>query len=603
MAEKECEMEPTVVSIDVAEQNRIQLQFIEDVTANADQIQKQVLHEILTNNADVEYLQRHGLKGHTDRDTFKKLIPVITYEDIQSDIKRIVGGDTSPILCSKPFAEILSSSATSGGQKKLIPLIKEDIERRILQRSLVFPVMSQFIPNLERGKGLYFFFTRPENKTPAGLVARPSTTSYYKSSHFQRRPYFLNFTSPNETILCTDYFQSAYSQLLCGLYQRKKVLRVGATFATGFVRVIRFLEKHWPLLCKDIRTGILNDQITDPSVREAVVKVFFKPDPELADLVEAECGKSCWQGIIPRLWPEAKYIDAIVTGSMSQYIPTLEYYGGGLPLVSSRYGGTEFQFGLNLNPLCKPNEVSYTVIPTHAYFEFLPVKPEIEHIMDSFPGNEKWKQELVDLVDVELGQEYELVVTTCSGLYRYRVGDVLRVTGFKHRAPQFSFSCRKNAVLSLDMEKTDEVDIQTAMKNAVKHLEPFGAIVGEYTCYADVSTMPGHYVVYWEINGSTPIPIPCSVFEDCCLSFEESLNSVYRRHRNIDESIGPLEIKIVEYGTFDKVMDHAIALGASVGQYKTPSCVKAPHIVDLLDSCVVSNYFSPRCPQFSYRNQ
>jgi len=49
-----------------------------------------------------------------------------------------------------------------------------------------------------------------------------------------------------------------YAQLLCGLVHRADVLRVGAVFASGFLRAVRFLEKHWPRLCRDIRTGTLD---------------------------------------------------------------------------------------------------------------------------------------------------------------------------------------------------------------------------------------------------------------------------------------------------------------------------------------------------------
>uniref|UniRef100_A0A5B6ZY21 Putative indole-3-acetic acid-amido synthetase GH3.6 n=1 Tax=Davidia involucrata TaxID=16924 RepID=A0A5B6ZY21_DAVIN len=586
----------------VTEKNKKVLQFIEDVTANADEVQKRVLAEILSRNARVDYLQRHGLGGHTDRETFKKLMPVITYEDIQPDINRIANGDTSPILCSQPISEFLTSSGTSGGERKLMPTIEEELGRRSLLYSLLMPVMNQSVPGLDKGKGMYFLFIKSEAKTPSGLVARPVLTSYYKSAHFKNRPYdpYTNYTSPNETILCPDSYQSMYSQMLCGLCQNSEVLRVGAVFASGFIRAIRFLEKHWTLLCKDIRTGTINPQITDPSVREAVMKII-RPDPKLADFVEAECSKESWQGIITRLWPNTKYVDVIVTGTMSQYIPTLDYYSNGLPLVCTMYASSECYFGVNLNPLCKPSDVSYTLIPTMAYFEFLPVHRNngvTNSITVPKSLNEKEQQELVDLVDVKLGQEYELVVTTYAGLYRYRVGDVLRVAGFKNKAPQFNFICRKNVVLSIDSDKTDEVELQNAVKNAVNHLMPFDATLTEYTSYADTSTIPGHYVLFWELsfNGSTPIPP--SVFEDCCLAIEESLNSVYRQGRVSDKSIGPLEIKTVEAGTFDKLMDYAISLGASINQYKTPRCVKFAPIVELLNSRVVSNYFSPKCPKW-----
>lgn len=587
----------------LVEQNKKILDFIEDVTSNADQVQQKVLSEILSRNANVEYLKRYDLNGHTDRDTFKKLLPVISYEDIQPDIDRISNGDTSPILCSKPISEFLTSSGTSGGERKLMPTIEDELGRRSLLYSLLMPVMSQFVPGLEKGKGMYLMFIKSEAKTPGGIVARPVLTSYYKSSYFRDRPYdpYTNYTSPNETVLCPDSYQSMYSQLLCGLCQNKEVLRVGAVFASGFIRAIRFLEKHWNLLCNDIRTGTVNPLITDSTVRDSVMKIL-KPDPKLADFIQTECSKNSWQGIITRLWPNTKYVDVIVTGTMSQYIPILDHYSNGLPLVCTMYASSECYFGVNLNPLCQPSEVSYTLIPTMCYFEFLPVNRS-NGVTDSLHTprslNEKEQKELVELVDVKLGQEYELVVTTYAGLYRYRVGDVLKVAGFKNKAPQFNFVCRKNVVLSIDSDKTDEVELQNAMANAITHLVPFDATVSEYTSYADTTTIPGHYVLYWELtlNKSTQIP-PC-VFEDCCLTIEESLNSVYRQGRVSDKSIGPLEIKIVEQGTFDKLMDYAISLGASINQYKTPRCVKFAPVVELLNSRVMSSYFSPKCPKWA----
>ena len=111
-----------------------------------------------------------------------------------------------------------------------------------------------------------------------------------------------------------------------------------------------------------------------------------------------------------RLWPNAKCIEAVVTGSMSQYIPMLEFYGGGLPVISLFYGSSECLFGLNINPLSKPCDVSYTTVPSMAYFEFLEVKKDQEAGHDPLVN-----PVVVDLVDVKVGHDYEPVVTTFSG--------------------------------------------------------------------------------------------------------------------------------------------------------------------------------------------
>ncbi|KAI3959870.1 hypothetical protein MKW92_013073 [Papaver armeniacum] len=568
----------------IATKHKKALEFIEEVTTDADKVQKQVLSEILSINSHVEYLQRYGLNGRTDRETYKNVIPTSTYEDLKPYIERIANGDTSPILCGRRVTDFLVSSGTSGGERQIFPCIKEDLERLSFIPCLVMPVVNQHIRGIDKGKAMLFMFSREIAYTPGGLPVSSALID----------------------LTIQDFNQSTYSQCLCGLYQSKLVVRVGSAFITVLVRIILFIQKHWSLLCNDIRTGTINTEIiTDVSVREAVKKILVKPDPELADFIETECKRDgSWKGIISRLWPNAKYIDAIITGSMSQYIPFMEFYSNGLPFVSTWYACSETFFGINLDPLCKPNEIAYTLIPNIAYFEFLPILKENEQ-----KNNNQQEQhdahELVELANVKLGHEYEVFVTTYAGLYRYGIGDVLRVVGFKNTAPQFQFICRKKILLSIDCEKTNELELHNAVQNAIKHLMlNFNVSLVDYTSYADTTSTsnPGHYVIYLELQrhdsnvNSNAVTIPGSVFEECCLKIEESLSFVYKIHRTIDKSIDPLEIKIAETATFDKLMDYAASQGTSVSHYKTPRCLKN---VELLNSCVVSNYFSQGFPHYA----
>uniref|UniRef100_A0A1J3JVC1 Indole-3-acetic acid-amido synthetase GH3.4 n=1 Tax=Noccaea caerulescens TaxID=107243 RepID=A0A1J3JVC1_NOCCA len=575
------------------------LKFIEEMTRNPDSVQEKVLGEILSRNSDTEYLKRFDLNGAIDRKTFKTKVPVVTYEDLKLEIQRISNGDRSPILSSHPITEFLTSSGTSAGERKLMPTIEEDLERRQLLYSLLMPVMNLYVPGLDKGKGLYFLFVKSESKTSGGLPARPVLTSYYKSDHFRRRPYdpYNVYTSPNEAILCSDSSQSMYAQMLCGLLMRHDVLRLGAVFASGLLRAINFLQNNWKELARDISTGTLSSRIFDPAIKNRMSKILTKPDQELAEFLIEVCSQENWEAIITKIWPNTKYLDVIVTGAMAQYIPTLEYYSGGLPMACTMYASSESYFGINLKPMCKPSEVSYTIMPNMAYFEFIP------HNHDGDGAAEASSDEtaLVELADVEVGKEYELVITTYAGLNRYRVGDVLRVTGFHNSAPQFKFIRRKNVLLCIESDKTDEAELQKAVENASRLLAEKGTRVVEYTSYADTTTIPGHYVIYWELLGrdqTNTLPSD-EVMAKCCLEMEESLNTVYRQSRVADKSIGPLEIRVVQNGTFEELMDYAISRGASINQYKVPRCVSFTPIMELLDSRVVSTHFSPSAPHWS----
>ncbi|KAH1098528.1 hypothetical protein J1N35_015449 [Gossypium stocksii] len=592
--------------------NEAGMKILEDLTENVEQIQQRVLEEIITRNARTDYLKGF-LDGQFDKQVFKKTVPVVNYEDIKPYIERIANGDSSNIISAEPIIELLTSSGTSGGLPKMMPSTAEDLHRKTFFYNLLVPVMNKYVDGLDEGKAMYLLFVKPETKTPSGLMARPVLTSYYKSNNFQNRPFnrFNVYTSPDETILCSDSKQSMYCQLLCGLVQRQEVLRVGAVFASAFLRAIKFLEDNWKELSSNIRTGHVSDWITDPGCRKVVSLVLNKPKPELADLIEHECSSKSWEGIIKKLWPRTKYIEVIVTGSMAQYVSTLEYYSGGLPLVSTMYASSECYFGINFKPLSKPWDVSYTLIPNMAYFEFLPVKKKNEDGAQYVQCNgvckencmeketEKEDVETVELVDVKLGQYYELVVTTFTGLYRYRVGDILMVTGFHNKAPQFRFVHRRNVVLSIDTDKTSEEDLLKAVTKAKVIVESLGILLIEYTSYADTSSIPGHYVLFWELtskgNNHLPVLDP-KIMEHCCSTVEESLDSVYRRCRRKDNSIGPLEIRVVQHGTFDALMDFCVSQGSSVNQYKTPRCIKSGEAINILDSRVVARFFSQKAP-------
>ncbi|XP_002531876.2 putative indole-3-acetic acid-amido synthetase GH3.9 [Ricinus communis] len=580
------------------------LEEIEKLTEKADEVQESILREILIQNGQTEYLSKY-IKGSKDVKEFKYCVPVITYKDMYPYIQRIANGEDSSLITGRPITEMLCSSGTSAGEPKLMPSINEDLDRRTFIYNLVMPIMNQYISGLDEGKAMYLYFVKEEMSTPCGLPARTVLTSYYKSKHFKcrARDSFNDFTSPDQAILCKDSDQSMYCQLLSGLVYRHQVLRIGAVFASALLRAISFLERNWVHLCNDIRNGELDPMITDPECRSCMSMILSSPNPSLADEIEEICSRPSWKGILCLLWPRTKYIEAVVTGSMAQYVPSLKYYSERkLPLVCTMYASSECYFGVNLKPLSDPAEVSFTLMPNMCYFEFIPLGENGTLLMDVDEEEKVPIHKLVDLVHVRRGCYYELVVTTFAGLYRYRIGDVLQVTGFHNQAPQFRFICRRNVVLSIDNDKTNEEDLHKSISTAKKLLEPYNAILVEYTSYAETLVVPGHYVLYWEILHHSSVvnhnqtPLDAEVFQECCIAVEEELDYIYRRCRTHDKSIGPLEIRVVEPGTFEALMDLFIGQGGSINQYKTPRCIKSNAALMLLNSHVKASFFSARDP-------
>jgi hypothetical protein len=96
-------------------------EFIDSVAENLEVIQRLKLEEILTRNANVEYLQRHGLNGRTDVASFKQCLPVVTYSDLEPDILRLVNGDSTPIFNAEPISAFFLSTGTTSEKAKFIP--------------------------------------------------------------------------------------------------------------------------------------------------------------------------------------------------------------------------------------------------------------------------------------------------------------------------------------------------------------------------------------------------------------------------------------------------------------------------------------------------
>ncbi|XP_010500406.1 PREDICTED: 4-substituted benzoates-glutamate ligase GH3.12-like isoform X1 [Camelina sativa] len=568
----------------------LDLKDLDVLTSNAKQIQDDVLKEILTLNANTEYLQRF-LHGSSDKDLFKKNVPVVSYDDVRPYIERVANGERSDVISGGPITRFVRSSGTTGGKQKIFPMNDKYIEMMGYLMALSSLVTSKhFSDNVaEKGKKMGLHYIRTESTTPSGLRVCTALASFFMSDYFKNRPSKCNseYTSPDQVILCPDINQSVYCHLLCGLSQRDKVVVVNATFAYVVVQAINALQIYWKELCSNIRSGHVSEWITDLECRNSVSSILRGPNPELADVIEQECSHTSWEGIITRLWPRAKYIQCAITGQMTQYIPTLEFYSNKLPIVSSTYGSSECLFGINMDPLSKPQDVSYTFLPNISYVEFLPVDHEGD--MNS----------IVDLVDVKLGCYYEPVITNYFGLHRCLIGDILQVTGFYNDTPQFRFVRRKNMVLSVNVETTTEEDILKAMARATLVLDQStNLMLTGFTCYADISTFPGHYVFYWELKPKDVnyvFELDENVLAECCYALEESFDAPYKLGSK-DGLIGALEIRVVQQGTFDSLMEYFISQGGSITQYKTPLCIKSSEALAVLENKVLAQFYSKKKP-------
>ena len=100
-----------------------------------------------------------------------------------------------------------------------------------------------------------------------------------------------------------------------------------------------------------------------------------------------------------------------------------------------------------------------------------------------------------------MGGLYELVVTTLSGLYRYRIGDVVKVVRFHNSCPVIEFQYRQGQILNMRSEKTTETMMYEALTKVFRGT-PERPGLADYTCAESIllDLVPNSRAVIEETN-------------------------------------------------------------------------------------------------------
>jgi hypothetical protein len=322
-----------------------------------------------------------------------------------------------------------------------------------------------------------------------------------------------------------------------------------------------FFTKPVQLPDKDIR------EIDDYDQKlERIVERYFDYD------IRAVAGTTCWFSLLfDKLLDVARAKGRSVQG-VSDIWPNLRVLIGGgvsadpyMPVLRERMGTDDFVLVDTYNATeggifatsDHSGERGMLMIPDRGvFFEFVPV----EDVDDPWPRR-------VPLWEVERDRLYAIHVTTPSGLYSYRLGDIVRFTSLSPL--RVEFAGRLSGCLSTTQELTTHVEIQRAVEAA---LVATGTKSVDYGAAADVGvegSSRSRYVVFVEFLGAPPADR--EAFVD---AFDRGLceqNRVYREHRSDDVAILRPELVVLPAGSVRRFM-------ADIGNRSVQT--KFPRIVD-----------------------
>ncbi len=391
--------------------------FIQGDTAAASNSFNQLLN-ILAVNKDTELGLKYNFETLHTYVAFTSQVPLSDYAFYAPLVELTTRLAESNIFCAEP---LLGYALTSGveGTLKRIPYTSRHLDsyvaflKRTLEADDTLLLMGALPHELEYKDGTYL-------DSISGATLR-AMRNEIQSTSFSKRDKIGAVTSPIELLFPDETIDPRYIRLLFSLLDAD-MTQIVAPFTWTVLDTLQFLEKHHERLADDVEKGCISFEDGLPSSLKERVEKLLEPNPERAnELRKAFSGG--FEGIVKRVWPHCRRIVAAGTGAFSLYTRRLRYYCENIPLDNGIYAASEVLIGCTM----KSDSDEYRLISNNAFIEFL--EPD--------------SSTTVMAEEVEPGSLYEIVITNTSGLYRYRLGDFVRILRIEGGTPIFVFEYRK----------------------------------------------------------------------------------------------------------------------------------------------------------------
>lgn len=525
-------------------------------TEDATPIQQNVLRNILAANAATVWGTLHNFEKITTVRQFQETVPITNYHNITPLIERSMEGEKG-LLTIDPIHYFLLTSGTTGRQK-LIPF------PRAAQKKVWAALLAQrdFLTKwaqeqgIHRGKGI-MLISPTSGRTSGGIPYGPVSAGLARKTHrfwnwFSIAPFEASCLSSS---LARHYIHWRYALL------QEDLSYISAPFISPLLTFAQSLFKYSEELIRDVADGTVKTGLDMSRAERRVLTAGLRPNllrAKALDRAAAQTG-----GLLPcAIWPHLGWIHTAIGPTFKSYELQLRYLYGNKPAWGVPYIASEGVIGVPLYPN------SYSHIPALAatFLEFVPQ----EYISDQQPPT-------LLLTELEVGGRYEIIVTSWSGMYRYRVGDVIEVDGKFNGVPTFQVMSRTQSLLSVYWERTTEAQVVASVKGCE---EEIGISIADFVVHLDHSTIPARYVLIMEPH-STQERLNTSLIE---ATFDIQLghvNPIYSKLRDAGE-INPPLVTIVPQGSFEHFHRFREGEGTSAEQLKVLHAITDLSHVDAL---------------------
>jgi len=421
---------------------RRQLAAFKAATHQPQAVQEELLRRIIGRHRDTGFGRDHHFAAIRTIQDFRRHLPIATYEYFEPYIARMRRGDFRALVADDRVHMFALTSGTTAARKTI-------------------PVTPQYLRDYKRGWnlwGLKVFRDHPEVKlrpivqlssdwqesfTDAGVPCGAVTGL---TASMQKRIIRWLYCVPACVARVKDPAAKYYVALRLSV--ARKVGMIIAANPSTLVNLARAGDQEKETLIRDLFDGTLSTRFDIPAdVRAGLARRIKRPRPQRARELEAMVRRT--GTLLPRdYWPRDCIIGTWTGGSVGSYLRHFPHYFGATPVRDIGLLASEGRMTI---PVDDGTASGVLDITTH-YFEFIPEEE-----------GDKQEPSVLAAHEVQAGRTYYILPTTASGLYRYHIHDLVRVTGFHNQTPLIAFLSKSAQFANITGEKLSEYHVAEAM--------------------------------------------------------------------------------------------------------------------------------------------
>ena len=472
--------------------------------------QMQKLRQVVRDNADAAYGRAHRFASITSVREWQDRVPLVDYQDLRPWVLRAADGEPCVLTAAKVVVFERTSGSTAA--EKLVPYT-----RGLLAEfgAATAPWLHDLYTTLPQLKGTRSYWsispvTRAGEVTPGGIpIGFADDTEYF--GRVARLALRRTLAVPPEVARLQDV--GAWSQAtIRHLVAAADLGLVSVWHPSFFVSLMRAIERQLPEVLPEL-----------PSARREEIERRVRSS-----------------SIAERLWPKLALVSCWGDGPAADALSSLRAQ---VPHARIQPKGLLATEGVVSFPLfCNGGSDNVAAVASH-FFEFVDVDRQRQHPLLAH--------------QLRPGASYVPVISTSGGFYRYRLGDVVRCTGFHLQAPLLRFEGRIDQVSDLRGEKLNAHMVTAKLQEA----QQAHGVALTFAMVVPVRSEPPHYTLFAE--GAT-IDALAALARSLEHAFHE--NPGYRYARMLGQ-LGPVEAAVVRDGAV-QYLQARIAAGQRAGDVK-----------------------------------